>query len=289
MDSLTKASRPRTYEFRLGAFKAAALLDAVDRRDGLRASFAVDQPPADVKALAKVNFLDTDEFEHPFIPTLVDTGTHKILFDTGVGILEGGQLLDCLEAVGLRAADIDIVVITHGHPDHVGGLVSEGVPVFCQARHYFGNAEYKFWAHSEDVRDIRLETRDLFLQACRKLEDRIVLIEPGQEVVPGIVAIDAGGHSPGMMAYRIESEGKSLLIWSDALLHYVISIQRPAWHAHFDDNKEEAVRTRQRLLEMAASQRLLVAGFHMPFPGLGFVEATAGSFRWIPVSYQLNL
>ena len=108
-------------------------------------------------------------------------------------------------------------------------------------------------------------------------------------MLPGITAIDASGHSPGLLAFLVESGGQRLLIWSDAFLHYVVSIQHPEWHADFDDDKERAIETRKRLLKMAADQCLLVAGHHMPFPGLGYIEAVNGSFRWLPVSYQLNV
>jgi hypothetical protein len=91
------------------------------------------------------------------------------------------------------------------------------------------------------------------------------------------------------MAFLVESDGQQLLIWSDAFLHYVVSIQQPDWHADFDDDRQQAVATRKRLLKMAAEQRLLVADHHMPFPGLGYIESANGSFRWLPVSYQLNV
>ena len=101
--------------------------------------------------------------------------------------------------------------------------------------------------------------------------------------------MDAAGHSPGLMAYHIESEGKRLLIWADTCIHYVMSIQRPAWHVEVDDDKDKAVATRTRMLDLAATDRLFVSGFHMPFPGIGHVERSEGGYRWVPVSYQLNL
>jgi glyoxylase-like metal-dependent hydrolase (beta-lactamase superfamily II) len=108
--------------------------------------------------------------------------------------------------------------------------------------------------------------------------------------VSGICAVDAAGHSPGLMAYHIESEGKRLLIWADTCVHYVMSVQRPEWQIDVDDDdKDMAVRTRKRILDMVEVDKLFVAGFHMPFPGIGIVEKSAGGYRWVPVSYQLNL
>jgi glyoxylase-like metal-dependent hydrolase (beta-lactamase superfamily II) len=276
-------ARPRVFSFDLGSFKVAALLDAVDVRDNLAAAFAPGQSPRAVQELAMSNFIDPDRYDHCFIPTLIDTGAEKILFDTGFGD-DDSSLLQCLRDLGLEPGDIDLVVITHGHPDHIGGLVNSGEPVFSRARYVFGAAEFVFWTEADTVREARLSNRDLFLRVCAGLADRATFVAPGDEVVPGITAIDAAGHSPGLLAFHVESDGQQLLVWSDAFLHSVVSIQQPEWHADLDDEKEQAVETRKRLLKLAADHRLLVAGYHMPFPGLGHIEQVDGTFRWRPAT-----
>ncbi|RJT41904.1 MBL fold metallo-hydrolase [Mesorhizobium waimense] len=281
-------TRAHVFTFGLGSFKIAALLDAVDVRDNLASAFAPGQSPTAVQELAVSSFIDRDRYEHCFIPTLIDTGSEKVLFDTGCGD-EGSSLLECLQDLGLGPDDIDVVVITHGHPDHIGGLVKNGEPVFRRARYVFGAAEFAFWTEGNAVREARLSKRDLFRRVCANLADQATFIAPGDEVLPGITAIDAAGHSPGLLAFLVESDGQRLLVWSDAFLHYVVSIQHPEWQADLDDDKDQAVETRKRLLNMAAEQRLLIAGHHMPFPGLGHIESANGSFRWLPVSYQLNV
>jgi glyoxylase-like metal-dependent hydrolase (beta-lactamase superfamily II) len=149
--------------------------------------------------------------------------------------------------------------------------------VFPNARYVFGATEFDFWRRGENVREARKFNRELFVRICEPLADRSTYIKPGDEVVPGIRAVDAAGHSIGMMAYHIESDGKRLLIWADTCTHYVMSIQRPEWHAD------------KRILDMVVTDKLFVAGFHMPFPGVGYVSNSSAGYRWMPVSYQLNL
>jgi len=161
--------------------------------------------------------------------------------------------------------------------------------VFANARYVFGAAEFDFWKRGENVREARKFNRELFMQIAVPLADRASFIKPGDEIAPGIRSVDVFGHSPGMMAYHVESQGKRLLIWADTCGHYVVSFQKPEWHLDVDDDKEKAAATRKRMLDMAATDRLFVAGYHMPFPALGLVERSASAYRWVPVGYQLNL
>jgi glyoxylase-like metal-dependent hydrolase (beta-lactamase superfamily II) len=230
----------------------------------------------------------------------VNTGKELVLFDTGNGALRRereqlrgrlpeGRLVERLGEAGYKPADVDVVVITHGHPDHIGGLTEGGRPVFPNARYMFGAAEFDFWKRGENVREARKFNRELFVDIVVPLADRARFLKPGDEVAPGIRAVDAAGHAPGLMAYHIESGGKRLLIWADTCIHYVIAVQRPEWHIDVDDDKDKAVATRKRILDMAATDGLFIAGFHMPFPGLGLIEKSAAGYRWVPVGYQLNL
>ena len=139
------------------------------------------------------------------------------------------------------------------------------------------------------MREARKFNLQLFTKLALPLADRSRFIKPGDEVAPGIRAVDVAGHSPGMLAYHVESEGKRLLIWADTCVHYVMAIQRPEWHLDVDDDKDKAVATRKRILAMAAAERLFVTGYHMPFPGIGMIDKTADGYRWVPVSYQLDL
>jgi|RhiMetdeSRZDD1v2_1073273.scaffolds.fasta_scaffold04999_10 glyoxylase-like metal-dependent hydrolase (beta-lactamase superfamily II) len=292
--------QPTIYRFKLGEFEVATVLDAKAIREGLHPHYGANASPEEVHALARANNIDTQRFEHPNIPTIVNTGKHLVLFDTGNGALPReyeqlskrlppGQLVERLAAAGYRAEDIDIVVITHGHPDHIGGLVEGGKPVFSNARYVFGAAEFDFWKRGENVREARKFNRELFVKICVPLADRSTFVKPGDDVVSGITAVDAAGHSPGLLAFHIESAGKRFMITADTCTQYVMAVQRPEWHFEMDDDKEKAVTTRKRILDMLVNDKLFLASFHMPFPGIGFVDKGAGGYRWVPHSYQLNL
>lgn len=295
------ATQPTIYRFKLGTFDVTTLLDAKAVRGPMHPTYGANASADEVQALARANLIDTQKFEHPNIPTVINTGAQLILFDTGNGALPKeyeqlkgrlpeGQTAARLKEAGYKPEDVDIVVSTHGHPDHIGGLVEGGKPVYPNARYVFGAAEFDFWKKGENVREARKFNRTLFMNICEPLADRATFIKPGDTVAPGITAVDAAGHSPGLMAFHVESDGKRFLIAADTFTQYVMALQRPDWHFEMDDDKEKAVASRQRILDMAATEKMPVVGFHMPFPGLGYVErGTGGGYRWLPHSYQLNL
>ena len=292
--------RPQIYRFKLGAFEVTNILDGAIVREGMHPHFGADQSAETVVEFARANRIDTGRFEHHFVPTLVDTGRELILFDTGngglarnianfKGRLPDGDLRALLPAAGYKAEDVDIVVITHGHPDHIGGLTADGAPAFPNARYVFGAAEFDFWKRGDNIREARKVNRELFMKIAAPFAAQATFLDPGGEVVSGIRAVDATGHSPGLLAYHLESEGQRALIWADVAIHYVMSLARPDWQVDVDDIKDKAVATRRRILDMVASDKIWAIGHHMPFPSLGFVDRTNEGYRWVPASYQLNM
>ncbi|MDH7794227.1 MULTISPECIES: MBL fold metallo-hydrolase [unclassified Beijerinckia] len=298
--STTDDTRPNRYQFSFGELKITIFLDGTVIRKGLGLSYSGQDASETVQALAKLNHIDPDRYEHPFTPMVVDTGKQVILFDTGSGTLSrdyeplrgrlpAGALVERMRKIGYAPEDVDVVVITHGHFDHIGGLMQDGQPTFPKASYVVGAAEYDFWKRGENVSDARKFNRELFMKIVGPLAEKTSFISPGEDVVSGIRAVDASGHSAGMMAYLIESGGKRLLNWADTCGHYAISIQRPDLYLDVDDDKEKAATTRGRLLNMAAADELFVFGYHMPFPGIGLIERRGSGHVWVPHSYQLNI
>ncbi len=280
------ASTPNHYRFKLGDFEVTTILDGSRAVDGPHPIFGQDQTAEDVAALMEQNHLPSDKIVIGFSPVLVNTGQELVLFDTGFG---GGGLTAGMKAAGYTPDQVDVVVITHFHPDHISGTIVDGKPVFPNARYVTGQTEYDFWTADGRESGPTERVAKLTKEKVVPLAEKTTFIGNENDVVSGITGLDTFGHTPGHMAYQIESNGKRILIWGDAANHFVASIQRPDWHVRFDMDKEMAAATRKKIFDMAATDRIPVTGYHMPFPALGYIEKAGTEYRWVPVSYQLDL
>ncbi len=286
-------ARDGIQRFMLGSFEVTTLLDGIRKGDGPHPTFGADQSADTVAALLERNFLPADRSISSFTPVVVNTGSEVILFDTGLGAgaRQGGlgQLQARLTEAGLAPEAIDVVVLTHMHPDHIGGLMENGTPAFPNARYVTGSTEYDFWAAPERAAGPTERVAGMVSAMVTPLADKITFLAPGGAVAPGIEAVAAAGHTPGHMAYHIESDGKRLMLTADMVNHYVLSLQRPTWHVGFDMDKDAAGATRMAVLGMIAADRIPFIGYHMPFPSVGYVEQGPDGFRWVAATVQFDL
>ena len=285
-------SRPSIYRFKLGNFEVTNMLDGYVQGNGPHPTFGNNQPAEAVQAYAKAQGLPPTKMENVYVNTLVNTGKELVLFDAGNAkgrLPTAGKLPELIVTAGYKPEQVDIVVITHGHPDHIGGLVDGGKLVYPNARYVISEAEFDYWKKGENIAEARKANREQFMQVVVPLGEKATFLKGEGEVVAGIRAVPVFGHSPGMMAFHIESEGQRLLNWSDVANHYVMAIQQPDWHVAFDHDKEAGAATRKRVFDMVSADRTAVVGYHMPFPSVGFVEKAGTSYRWVPASYHFNL
>ncbi|MEM8755029.1 MAG: MBL fold metallo-hydrolase [Pseudomonadota bacterium] len=283
------ASRPVVNRVKLGGFEVTTIFDGAITLDGPHPIFGENAEAAAVEALAAENNLPPKTMEIGFTPVVVNTGEQLILFDAGNGAgrrPNAGHLRERLAEAGYTPDQIDVVVITHMHPDHIGGLMEDGSPAFPNASYVTSSAEYDFWSPEERMSGPTERVATLVDSNVKPLAEKFSFIAPGDSVASGIEAVDASGHTPGHTAYHIESEGQRLLLIADLANHFVVSMQRPDWHVRFDMDKEKAVAARKRILGMIAADGIPFAGYHMPFPAVGFLEAEGEGFRYSAAAYQ---
>jgi glyoxylase-like metal-dependent hydrolase (beta-lactamase superfamily II) len=264
--------------FALGDFRVSTLLAGTRTVENPQEIFGTNVTPEEFAQVSAENFLPADRAQFFFTPTVVDTGTGVVLFDTGT---DAEGITAALAAAGYAPEDIGIVVLTHMHGDHIGGLsVEDGTPTFANAVYVTGQAEFDHWA---------AEANEGFDTKVRPLAERFTFIGDEGEVAPGITGLAAFGHTPGHMVYRISSGDREVLLMADLANHYVWSVAYPDWEVRFDADKAAAAAARRRILGMAAAERMPVIGYHMPFPGMGFIEARGEGFRYVPATYQMML
>lgn len=267
----------KSRRVKVGGFEVTTLLAGTAARDNPQGIFGMNVSAEEFAEVSEDNFVPTDKVQFFFTPTVVNTGSELILFDTG---LNPQGITGALAAAGYTPDQVDKVVITHMHGDHVGGLMGDAGETFASASYYTGAAEHNHWSGADS---------DAFKGKVAPLNEKFTMIDDGASVASGITAMAAFGHTPGHMGYMIESEGKQLMLIADLANHPVWSLAKPDWEVRFDMDKAGAAASRRKVLGMLAADKVPMVGYHMPFPAMGYVRAEGDGFEYVPAGYQLML
>jgi glyoxylase-like metal-dependent hydrolase (beta-lactamase superfamily II) len=288
-----KTQVPGYYRINIGTIEVTALYDGVIELD---AKLLHKTTPQQVQALLARQFR-----ENPTATAvnayLVNTGSHLVLIDTGAADLFGptlGKVVDNLVASGYRADQVDTILITHLHGDHVGGVLGrDGKPAFPNATLRFAAKEGAFWLDPATMARAPKDAQGFFKMA----QDRVAPYSAAgklstfeadtREIVPGVKVMPTPGHTPGHTAYLIESNGQRMLVIGDLVHNAAVQFPKPDVTIEFDIDEKAAAAMRRHVFEHAAKEKVLIAGAHLPFPGIGHVRADGkNAYAYVPVDFS---
>lgn len=246
-------------------------------------------PPADAEALYAANGQKLDVIKGQINVTLVKTPDATILVDCGGGgdfMPTMGRLADNLDKAGVAPDSITHVMFTHAHADHLWGVIDplDDGTRFTKARHLITGAEFDHWMKPGIENEVPDALKPMAIGTSRRLKaiaDRIEQVKPGSEIVPGVAVVDTAGHTPGHVSVLLKSGSDQLLIGGDVLTNPIVSFAKPDWPWGPDTDREMAIATRKRTLDILATEKMRLLGYHLPWPGIGMIERKDTAFRFV--------
>lgn len=287
-----------THSFRVGHFDCLAIADG--RFNYPVATFFSNAHSAEIEEVLRQHNLPVSHVATPYSCLYLDTGSRRVMIDTGAGELGTqaarffpsvdhsttvtGRLIGNLKAAGVEPEEIDTVIITHAHPDHIGGtLDAEGRLVFANARYYISETEWNFWYSAQAAEYAPAAFVEVARRYLDPVREKVTLVADDSEIIAGIRAIAAPGHTPGHLALSVASDGEQLIHISDTVL-YPLHLEYPDWLPVFDMDPEAAALSKRRVFDRAAAERALVFAHHFPpFPSLGYVSRRKRGWVFTPI------
>lgn len=281
---------PGFKKLQVGAMEVIALNDGVGRRP-LVAEFVKNAPIDQVKALLASQNLSTDYIDVPFTPFLVVNGNQRYLMDTGFannGAPTTGKMIANMAAAGFKPEDINNVVISHFHGDHINGLLyKDGSLVYPNAKVHVPAGEYAFWMDKDRLEKATGGLKGAMTNAQRVFSkipaDKLVKFEAGSEVAPGITSVAAFGHTPGHSLFTVKSNGQSFIYVADLTNVPALFARNPDWAVMFDMDAEKARESRRKIFDMIVKDKMMAGGFHFPFPAMGTITQSGNGYQFNPL------
>jgi glyoxylase-like metal-dependent hydrolase (beta-lactamase superfamily II) len=287
------------YRYKVGAIEVTVVGDGIVRFP-VTEGFVLNVKPEEVNKALREAYMEPGVFVAPVNPIVLNTGSKLALVDMGVGESVyasskgvSGQLLANLAAAGIDASAIDTIIISHYHGDHVNGLLkADNTLAFPNAEVLVPAKEHKYWTDAgEETRAATPRIADLFKNTRRvighaEVQKRLRTYEWDKEVIPGVLAVATPGHTPGHTSHVVTSGASTVYVQADVTHAPFLFARHPGWHAFYDHDPVAAEATRRKVYDMLAAEKVLVQGFHYPFPSVAHVEKTADGYREIPMPWS---
>ena len=282
---------PSFYRYKVGDFEVTALNEGVVR-NATPANMAVNKTLPDVQKALGDAFLPTDHVINQFNTIVVNTGRNLVLIDSGFGDNgppTGNNLLSNMSAAGIDPKNIDTILVSHFHGDHISGIRAKGGAAnYPNAEIMVPSGEWQFWNDASNQAKVIDNFKPGFANVKRVFDPvakDVKQFEHGKELVAGITAVDLRGHSPGHTAFLVASGNGKLLVTSDTVNHQIL-IRNPDWSLWADMDAAMAVTARKRLLDMAATDKIQISAYHLPFPSTGFISKRGDGYEFHPAYWQ---
>jgi glyoxylase-like metal-dependent hydrolase (beta-lactamase superfamily II) len=290
---------PGWYRYKVGSIEVTAVTDGA-RTFPLADNYVKNASKDQVNAAIVGMYMEKDKVTAPFTPVAVNTGSKLVVIDTGLGSAQYeqskgavGQFHANLAASGIDRNAVDTVIITHFHGDHINGLLAaDNKAAFPNAEIMVPAAEWKYWSDDGNMSKAAAGSplEGNFKNVRRvfgALGNKVTQYEPDKELIPGITSVATYGHTPGHTSFLVTSGSAKVLVQADLTASLgVLFVRNPGWHATFDMDGGTAEQSRRKTYDMAATEKLLIQGFHFPFPALAYIEKSGTGYREIPVPWS---